>query len=69
MSQELLQQIAKDVKAIKQELVALKVEVGDLRDIDLEVRAEYLQKLKKIDAGSFKRFSSVDELRTEIESD
>ena len=69
MAQELLQQIAKDVRTIKQELASLKEEVSDLRDLDLEVRPEYAQKLRRIDAGPAKSFSSVDELRKEIESD
>ena len=68
MTQELLQEIAEDVKSIRRELVALKDEVSGLRDIELEVHPAYVAKLKKIDAGPSKRFSSVEELRKEIES-
>lgn len=69
MSEALLKQVAEDVRLIREELIELKEEVNDLRDIDLEVRPEYLAKLKKIDSGKFKRFSSIAELRKEIEQD
>ena len=69
MSEALLKQVAEDVRIIRQELSQLKEEVNDLRDIELEVRPEYLAKLRKIDVGKFKRFSSIDELRKEIETD
>ena len=69
MSDVLLKQVVEDVRSIRQELSELKEEVTDLRDVELELRPEYLAKLKKIDAGKFKRFSSIAELRKEIEND
>ena len=69
MSEVLLKQVVQDVQIIRQELAELKEEVSDLRDVELEVKPEYLQKLKKIDSGKFKSFSSIDELRKEIETD
>jgi len=69
MSEALLQQIAQDVRLMRQELSELKEEVNDLRDVELEVRTEYLDKLKKIDSGKFKKFSSVEDLRKQLETD
>jgi prefoldin subunit 5 len=69
MSDVSLQKIAEDVRVIREELAALKEEINDLRDLELEVRPEYMERLKKIDTGEFKRFSSVEELRKEIEKD
>lgn len=69
MSEVLLKQVVEDVRIIRQELTALREEVSDLRDVELEVKPEYLQKLKKVDSGKFKRFSSIDELRKETETD
>ena len=69
MTDVLLQQIAEDIRLIRQELVELKSDVNDLRDVELEVRPEYLAKLKKIDSGNFKHFSSIADLRKEIETE
>ncbi|MBI4448661.1 hypothetical protein HY641_01375 [Candidatus Woesearchaeota archaeon] len=69
MSEMLLQQIAQDVRLMRQELSELKDEVNDLRDVELEVRPEYLEKIKKIASGKFKKFSSVDDLRRQLETD
>lgn len=68
-SDAFLDQIAEDACLIRQELAVLKEEVNDLRDLELEVRPEYLEKLRKIDAGEFKRLSSIDELRQETEKE
>jgi len=69
MSETLLQQIADDVRLMRQEITELKEEVNDLRDVEPEVRPEYLDKLKKIDSGKFKKFSSIDDLRKQLETD
>lgn len=69
MSEILLQQIAQDIRLMRQELSELKEEVNDLRDVELEARPEYLEKLKKIETGKFKRFSSVEDLRKQLETD
>lgn len=69
MSEILLQQIAQDIRLMRQELSELKEEVNDIRDVEVEVRPEYLEKIKKIDSGKFKRFSSVDDLRKQLETD
>ena len=68
MSEVLLAQIANDLQFIKGELAELKEEVNDIRDREIELRPEYLEKLKKIDSGDFKRFSSIEALRKEIEN-
>jgi hypothetical protein len=46
----LLKQIAEDLKFVKKELVIIKDEI---KDIGLEVRPEYLEKLNKIEKGRF----------------
>jgi len=35
--------------------------------LEPQLRPEYLEKLKRIQKGGFKRFSSIDDLRREIE--
>ena len=67
MTDTILIRISEDLKFIREELAELKEEVNDLRDVELEVRPEYLAKLKKIKEGTFKSFSSIDELRKDIE--
>ena len=36
--------------------------------LEPELRPEYIKKLKKIDKGKFKEFTSIEELRREIEN-
>ncbi len=69
MTEAVLQQIAADIRSIRQELIEIKEEVNDLRDLELEVRPEFLERLKRIDAGKFTSFKSMLELRKEIEND
>ncbi len=69
MADVLLKQMAEDLRLIRRDIAELKEEVNDLRDVELDVRPEYLEKLEKIRSGQFKRFSSLDELRNEIEKE
>jgi len=50
MSEQLLKQIAKDVKEIKDRIKNVE---KDIEGIGLEVRPEYAEKLKKINKGKF----------------
>jgi len=50
MSEQLLKQIAKDVKEIKNRIRNVE---EDIEDIGLEVNSEYAEKLKKINKGKF----------------
>ncbi len=49
----LLKQIVNDICFIKKELFEIKEEIGDLKDIELEVKPEYVEKLKEIEKGKF----------------
>ncbi len=60
----LLKQLVNDVGFIKRELLEIKDEITDLKDIELEVKPEYLQKLKKIEKG---KFFSQEEFEKEME--
>ena len=62
MEQELLlKKVAEDVSFIKNELVEIKADLDDLRD--LEVRPEYLEKLNAIEK---ERSLSREELEKEL---
>ncbi len=52
----------------KSEAVNLIINKFEKKMLEPELRPEYREKLKKIDRGKFYKFSSVDELRKEIES-
>ncbi|PIN74655.1 hypothetical protein COV18_07230 [Candidatus Woesearchaeota archaeon CG10_big_fil_rev_8_21_14_0_10_37_12] len=61
MEQELLlKKVAEDVSFIKNELVEIKADLDDLRD--LEVRPEYLEKLEKIEKGKFHSREEVERI-------
>lgn len=61
----LLKKISEDIGIIKNELYELREEIDSLR----LVRPSYLKKIKNIEKkGKFKTFSSVNELRKEIEN-
>lgn len=53
MQIDLLKKIVNDMDFIKKELFGIKEEIEDLKDIELEVRPEYLKKLKEIEKGEF----------------
>ncbi|MBU2496941.1 MAG: hypothetical protein KJ767_02700 [Nanoarchaeota archaeon] len=53
MTAELMKQIAKDVGEIKEKLRNIEITIEELESDFHEVRPEYIEKLKKIDAGKF----------------
>lgn len=59
-----LEQIHQDILVLHKEIGDVKKTVEDLRDVELEVRPEYLAKLQKIEKG---RFVSREELEKELE--
>lgn len=62
---ELLEKISEDLELIKNEVAELREEIDSLR----AVRPEYIKKLRKIEKrGKFTTYSSVAELRKEIEN-
>jgi len=65
VSTDLLKQIAEDMRFLKNEMVEIKGEISELKDIELEVKPEYLKKLNKIEKG---KFLSREELDKEVES-
>ncbi|MEK6922124.1 MAG: hypothetical protein AABX82_09600 [Nanoarchaeota archaeon] len=58
-----LEQIHQDILVLHKEIGDVKKTVEDLRDVELQVRPEYLVKLQKIEKG---RFFSRDELEKEL---
>ncbi len=48
-----LEMMHKDLESLKKEMVGIKEDINELRDIELEVRPEYLEKLNKIEKGKF----------------
>jgi len=65
VSTDLLKQIAEDMRFLKNEMVEIKGEISELKDIELEVKPEYLKKLNKIEKG---KFLSREEFDKEVES-
>ena len=65
VSTDLLKQIAEDMRFLKNEMVEIRGEISELKDIELEVKPEYLKKLNKIEKG---KFLSREELDKEVES-
>ncbi len=59
-----LEQIHQDMLILHKEIGEVKKTVEDLRDVELEVRPEYLVKLQKIEKG---KFVSREELEKELE--
>lgn len=59
-----LEQIHQDILILHKEINDVKKEIEGLRDIELEVQPEYIEKLKKIKSG---KFLSRQELEKELE--
>ncbi|MBI4919581.1 hypothetical protein HY837_06625 [archaeon] len=59
-----LETIHEDILALRKEVEEVKVGLDGLRDIDLEVKPAYIDKLKKIEKG---KFLSREELERELE--
>jgi hypothetical protein len=53
----------------KSEAISLIVKKFEETFLEPEVRPEYLENLSKIQKGKYTKFSSVDELRKELEND
>lgn len=70
MSTNILAKIQKDLEFIKSKLIVIDNEIEDISNDLHEVRPEYIKKIKTLDKrGKFSLFSSVDELRNEIEQE
>tara|TARA_Y100000310_G_scaffold327182_1_gene393146 strand:- start:2192 stop:2407 length:216 start_codon:yes stop_codon:yes gene_type:complete len=67
ISLNLLQQIAEDIKFLKHEILNIREDVNELKDFELEVKPEYITKLKRIDKEKGIPFSDMAELRKIIE--
>jgi len=67
MAEKELKQMAQDIAFIKQKVVAMEEEIGDISQDIHRVRPEYLKKLGEIERGKFYSYDSVDELRKDIE--
>ncbi len=64
----LLQQVADDLGFLKRKVVAIEHELSEL-DYDFHhLKPSYARKLEKIKKGKFYRYSSMDELRKELEA-
>lgn len=48
-----LEQIHEDILFLKREIEEVKEGIDDIKDIELEVKPEYLEKLKQIEKGKF----------------
>ena len=59
-----LEQIHQDILTLHKEISDVKKGIEDLKDIDLEVLPQYLEKLKNIKSGTF---LSRQELEKELE--
>ena len=58
-----LEQVHKDILKLHREIVEIKEEISDLRDVELKVRPEYVEKLEQIEKG---RFLSREEFEKEM---
>lgn len=65
----LLEEIAKDTKAIRNRLEDIRMHVSELEaDIHPSVRHSYIRKLDRIEKkGKFKTYTSIKELKKNIE--
>lgn len=52
----------------KSEAISLVIEKFEEQNLEPQLRPEYKEELLKIDRGKFKKFSSIKELRREIEN-
>ena len=68
MATNILAKIQKDLEFIKSKIIVIDNELEDISNNLHEVRPEYIKKIKQLEKkGKFSSFSSVDELRNEIE--
>lgn len=62
-----LQQVAQDLAFLKKKVVSIELELNEL-DYDFHtVKPSYLRKLEKIKKGKFHRYTSIDEMRKDLE--
>jgi len=62
-----LERIHEDLEFLKNTVAEIKEDISELRDIGIEVRPEYLEKLKRIRKEKGVPFKDVNELREIIE--
>jgi len=68
MVTNILAKIQKDLEFIKSKIIVIDNELEDISNDLHKVRPEYIKKIRRLDKkGNFSSFSSVDELRNEIE--
>lgn len=65
----LLKQISSDLGLLKEKVVRIERIVEEIDDDLHEVRPEYIEKLKKIEAGKVYHYKNASELRKAIEKD
>lgn len=58
-----LEQVNSNILNLYREVVEIREEIKDLRDVELEVRPKYLEKLDRIEKG---RFLSREEFEKEV---
>ncbi len=63
MSEAKLKQIAQDVAFIKQKIVSIEEEIDSI----YRIRPKYLKKLSRIEREKAHSYSSIDELRKDLE--
>ncbi len=59
-----LELIHEDILSLRKEIEEVKTGIGELKDLELDVKPEYLEKLKKLEKG---KFLSRAELEKELE--
>ena len=65
----ILKQLARDVSFLKERVIQIQIDVNEINSDMHDVKPTYVEKIKKIDkVGKFKSFSSVKELRKDIEN-
>ena len=62
-----LKTIHKELEFLKNEVAEIKDDINELRNIELEVKPEYLEKLKEIRKEDGIPFRNIEELRKIIE--
>ncbi len=67
VGEQLLQKISKDIDFIKNEIIVIKTEIEEMKELD--IREGYIEKLKKLErSGRFSSFKDMSSLRKEIEN-
>ena len=64
-----LKQMSEDISFIKKKMLEMEEDLHEISDDLHEVRPEYIEKLKKIEAGKFHHYKTVKGLRKAIEKE